>query len=325
MAEIMTVESEVTPIRTILTSHSIDNLFDYCPRKFEFLTLHDVRPARESGFAAQVGTALHEGMQAWLIARASNELEEYATRVAFIALWKHYPWEMEADQTTSVRSFENVTLMMYEMIRHPFWDDWELMWVEGRGWAVEVPFLIRHTSIGIFDLKSRNEKAILGTQGKIDLIMRHRVSGKIKTVDIKTTMIHPDLVESEFTWSGQQIGYSSVAHAMAGIVEDELEVEYFVCCLSASEYPRIVPLTMPKGQDKIDDYWVSKLDRLYRIKYFAENDSFPRTNGGCNTWGQRCGMFDICPSRDAKLVKRWFEVIETEPQVGYDYWVTLEM
>lgn len=312
--------------RVILTSHSIDNVFDYCPRKFEFLNLHEKRPPRESGYAAMIGDCLHDGMQRWLIERAEGKDEAECTDSAFLAMMRRFPWELELEQATSVRSFGNTCLLLYEMIRSSDWDEWDLMYVEGRGWAVEVPFVLYHKSIGEFDIKSRpGEVGILATQGKIDLILRHRRTGRIKTVDIKTTITPAGLIEAEYTWSGQQIGYSHVVHAMLGIAPDNFDVEYCVCRFTASDMPVVQWVSLEKDVDVVDDYWMGKLDRLWRMKSYAENDWFPRTNGGCHSWGKVCGFFDVCPSRDASLVRRWFDTLEGEVIKGYDYWVELEV
>jgi hypothetical protein len=319
------VAPEPEKIRTILLSHSIDNVFDYCPRKFEFLNVFDKRPPRDSGFAASVGTALHEGTQAYLIARAEGLGEKRATEAAFMSLYKFYPWEDEFEQYTQARSWDKTTLMLYRIIRSPEWDEWELVSVEGRGWAIEVPWLIRHTSVGPFRLKSTGEWVQLATQGKIDFVLRHVRTGVILTRDLKTTILDAGMVRSEYTFSGQQVGYSNVVHAMIGVTPEKMEFEYLVARFSATEEPEIQLVPMVKGQDMIEDYWFTKLDRLYRIKNYAEAGWFPRTNGSCNSWGKECAMFDICHSRDYNLIQDWFRDSNAEPQQGYDYWVELEV
>lgn len=317
---------EVKNLKRIVTSHSLDNVFDYCPRKFEFLTFYDKRPKRESGYAADVGTALHEGMQAWLISREEGDDEKTRTRKAFMAFCLHFPFDREDEQKTKQRSFSNCCLMLYKMIRSPEWDAWQLLHVEGKGWAVEVPFLLTHSSLGPMYVKDRNEYCVLCTQGKIDLIMQHRKTGMIKSVDIKTTVMGLDLIRSNYTFSGQQTGYSQIVHRMAGLMPVDFEVEYVVCMFgSVDEEPRIEFVTIEKSADEIDDYWLDKMDRLERIKFYAEQGRFPRTNGGCNSWGKECSMFDVCHSRDASFVNRWFDDMDGAPQQGYDYWVELEV
>lgn len=311
--------------RVILTSHSIDNLFDYCTRKFEFLNVYDRRPPRDSGFAASVGTALHEAIQGWQIKRAEGLDEEYATAYAFYTLLRYYPWEDEAAQSTQLRSHTNCISMLIEVMRMPFWDQWELVRVADHGWAVEVPFLLYHTSLGKFRVKNTGETCMLGTQGKIDLIMRHRLTGEIRCIDIKTTNKEPGLVRSEYTWSGQQIGYGQVLQAMLGESLNKFEVWYLVARFNAGEPASTEAMPYPKGEDDVDDYWLAKLERLERMKRYAETGWFPRRNGGCNSYKNECSMFTICESRDPELINAWFSGIGAPQQEGYAPWVTLEL
>lgn len=313
------------PVRLILTSHSIDNTFDYCPRKFEFLNIYDRRPKRDSGYAADVGTALHEGLQAWLIARAEGKSEDAATSAGFMALLINFPWVAEREQSTNLRNYDRCIMMLYELIRSNEWDNWELMRVDGKGWAVEIPFLIKHTSLGIFQVKDTGKWVMLATQGKIDFILRHRITGAIRTWDLKTTMHDVSLARSEYTYSGQQVGYSHVLHAMLGIAPSEFSVHYMIARFNANDPPQIQPFQIEKTPDEIDDYWLAKLDRLWRIKAYAEQGWFPRTNGGCHSWGKECSCFDICKSRDPQLIQKWFSDTGAEPAEGYDYWVELEV
>lgn len=312
------------PIRYILTSHSIDNVFDYCARKFEFLNVYDRRPPRESGFAAQVGTALHEGTQAWLIARAQGLSPDVCEQSAFFAMLLHYPWAEELDQASRARSYEKVILALTKIINDPLWEDWELVQVKDRGWAIEIPWIIRHTSVGEFRLKSTGELCMLATQGKIDFILYNRKLNLYRTWDLKTTIYAEGLVRAEYRYSGQQVGYSNVLHAMLGITPDQFDVGYLICRFMSDDEAAIQPIMIPKGKEELEDYWLGKLDRLYRMRAYAEQGYFPRTNGGCHSFGKECSMFEICGTRDSDLIRRWFDTIDSQPQQPYDYWVELE-
>lgn len=310
-------------IRYILTSHSIDNVFDYCPRKFEFLNVWERRPPRESGYAASVGTALHDGWQAWMMARAEGLDTNRCIALGFKAMCLAFPWDEELLQKTGTRSFHNCALLLYTLIRSPEWDDWELVRVKDKGWAVEVPFLIRHESLGVFTIKNTGEQAMLATQGKIDVVLRHKVTGEIRGWDLKTTINSKDMVESEYKYSGQQVGYGEVISAALGTPVKEFSVWYMIARFSATEVPEIQPVEYIKREYEVDDYWLAKLDRLERMKRYAETGWFPRTNGGCNSWNTQCAFFDICESRDNDLIRAWFHTIQTEPQRGYDWWITM--
>lgn len=310
-------------IRFLLTSHSIDNTFDFCPRKFEFLNVWDVRPPRDSGYAAEVGTALHDGWQAWLIARAEGKSKEDCERSAVHALCLAFPWLLEPEQKTSTRSFNVTALLLFHLIRSPEWDQWELIRVKDKGWAIEVPFLIKHESLGAFKLAATGETVMLATQGKIDAVFRHRRTGKIRGWDLKTTVKSPDLVRSEYTFSGQQVGYGEVIQAALGMPVEDFSVWYMVARFNASEMPEIQPVEYIKSVLDVEEYWLGKIDRLQRMKSYAERGWFPRSNGGCNAWNTECAFMDICKSRDTELIRKWFRSIEAEPQRGYDWWIEM--
>jgi hypothetical protein len=272
-----------------------------------------------------VGTALHEATQHWLMGRAEGLSEWDAQARGYMRLLKFYPWEDEADQFSDVRSLGNTILMLKEIMLMALWDDWELVKIADHGWAVEVPFAIYHVSLGAFTLAATGERCILATQGKIDLIMRNKRTGEIRCFDLKTTIMSEDLIESEYTWSGQQVGYGNVLQAMLGEDLMKFDVWYVVARFNASEPPQTIADAYPKSEDDVDDYWLAKIDRLERMKKYAESGWFPRRNGGCSSYQRACSCFEICPSRDTDLIKLWFLGIGAEPQQGYEPWVTLEL
>lgn len=324
-AEIGTMLAPSTePIRTIYTSHSIDNTFESCARKFEFLNVFDRRPPRDSGYAAEIGTALHEGWQAYLVGLAEGKGKDESEVDAFLALMLHFPWSLEPQQKQSTRSFENTASMLKEMIRRPEWDHWELIKIDGK-WAVEVPFTIFHTSIGVFRIQATGELCQLATQGKIDAILRHKITGRIACWDAKTTVMDENLIRSEYTWSGQQVGYGQVLQALLGESLLEFDVYYLVCRFAANDPAHVQVVPFDKAEENIDDYWFDKIDRLKRMRYYAETGRFPRRNGGCNSYQHECSCFTICPSRDTELIIAWFQSIGAVEQKGYEAWVTLEL
>lgn len=313
-------------VRLIYTSHSIDNVFDGCARKFEFLNVWEKRPPRESGFAAQVGTAMHEGLGAWLIARAEGKTEQQATQAGFMALLKWYPWDEEYEQATQIRGIDKTIALFYALIRSHEWDDWELLRVEEYGWAVEIPFVIIHKSIGVFRIKNTGEDAMLATQGKIDFVLQHRRTRAIRTWDLKNTILDANLVRSEYTYSGQQTGYGQVVQAMLGLESPTaFDIVYIVARFSATEVPQIQVVPIAKTDEDIEDYWGAKFDRLMRMRNYAERGWFPRRNGSCNSWNHECSCFDICHTRDNDTIRLWYANNGGVTNVGYDPWVILEL
>lgn len=319
----MTAPIVVEDKRLIITSHSLDNLFDYCNRKFEFVTMWDDRIDKESGYAADVGTAIHRGVQAWLIAKHEGHSEDTARIMGAMAFLRSFPWEMEENQRSKIRSFENSAWCLEGIWNHTFWDDWELIKIDRDGvqrWAVEVPWLIIHRGIGATD-----DGRFLATQGTIDLIMRNRSSGEVVPIDIKTTTYDEGKSRALYLYSGQQIGYSMVVEALLGNHIKALSYRYFVARINP-EGPKYEILVYDKDTEALEDYWISKLDRLNAIKLSANRQHFNRTNGGCFIFNTECAFFDICARRDKEYLDDWFrDSANTVPKDMPDWWVRLEI
>lgn len=206
---------------------------------------------------------------------------------------------------------------------HPFWNEWELVKVSYAGetrWAVEVPWLLVHSSFG-----PTNDGRYFATQGTIDLIMKHKVSGFICPIDIKSTTYDEDMTRSMYTYSGQQVGYGQVVEAMLGNPIHELEVYYFIVRISAVE-PKIAAEPFKKDREKLEDYWLDKMDRLERMKKYVNQRRFPRTNGGCFTYSTECTFFNICETRSQDVVDAWFsDATKASKRLVPDWWVRLEV
>jgi hypothetical protein len=88
-------------LRAIVTSHSIDGTFESCERRFEFMHVWQQSPeGGTTGFAAEVGTALHEAIQAWarlalFPGRDRHAKNPIAIRAGLYALMRFWPWSLE--------------------------------------------------------------------------------------------------------------------------------------------------------------------------------------------------------------------------------------
>lgn len=318
------ITPEIARKQLIITSHSIDNLFAYCERKFEFAHLYENRPLEgESGYAADVGTAIHRGTQAWLVAKHEGRSETEARIIGGWAFLRAFPWEVEADQYAKTRSFEAAAWTLELIWDQPFWNEWELVKVmvnETPRWAVEVPWLIIHKSLG-----PTNDGRWFATQGTIDLILRNKLSGFICPWDIKTTVYEKHLTPALYKYSGQQVGYSQVVEAMLGNHITELDYYYLIGRISP-EGPSVEVISFHKDQESLEDYWIDKLNRLERMKGYVNRKHFPRTNGGCFSYSYVCAFFDICATRDEDMIRAWFsDAINAAPRELPDWWVKLEV
>lgn len=303
--------------RRVVTSHSIDGTFESCARRFEFMHMWQRSTDRErSGFAAEVGTALHEAVQEWS-RYAISPLKRWPAKVAYeaglMALAKWWPWVQEDYRkkeglAIGERSLGAAILLFEEIISDSFWDDWELVHVEDFGPAIEVPWLIVHESLGTVPTP-QGEEAYLCTQGKIDWILRHRRTGVLRIWDLKTTVKEIGAHKAAFKFSGQGHLYALIlAHALGfDWAKQGLDMTYLLAYFGTAEVPMYVqPMHFNYSPQDIHDGINSKIERLSRMVHYARTGHWPRRTHGCDFYGRACGFLDICESRDSKYIEQWF-------------------
>jgi len=317
-----TLEVQGLNLRPIVTSHSIDGTFESCPRKFEFMHVYQQMPEGGStGFAAEVGTALHEAVQAWarlalFPGRDRKAHHAFAIEEGYRTLLQWWPWALEqvslGEKKTGIkqRSLGEAILLFEQIVKDEFWESWELIDIGNFGLSIEVPYRIVHASLGIVPLPT-GEHGFFVTQGKIDFILKNRYTGEIRVFDLKTTIKEERAHEAAFKWSGQGPGYAMILSQAQGYdwKEHGLRVSYLVSNFAAADgsTPAMVNLrtynyTPEQVQDGID----LKIERLERMKKYAENQHWPRRSHGCDAFGQPCAYMGICPRRDSDYIRAWF-------------------
>jgi hypothetical protein len=262
-------------------------------------------------YPANVGTALHEATQEWIRALHEGKSETRADVISEYTLLKFWPWEEEEKRLLDKRALGSRTLgsalLMLEEIKSNFiWNDWELVEIEGFGPAIEVPYRIVHTSLGLVPLK--DGLGYIATQGKIDFILRHRKTRHYKVVDLKTTEKSIPSHDAAFRFSGQGGHYGLVLSHALGIEwqTQGIDVTYLVAWFSPYEL-KVYPLDYHYDYEEMQDQITAKLDRVERMKRYAMAEHWPRRQHGCEFWNTPCGFLDICHRRDKPFIKRWFE------------------
>lgn len=298
----------------LVTSHSIDGTFESCPRRFEFLHGYLRAPEFESdAYAADVGTAMHEGMQACQRALARGATREWAEELGNIELLRHWPWEVEErrrkeSKPVGQRTLGNALLLLQTIYNLPEWREWDLVQIEGYGPAIEVPWRIVHKSLGKIPLPY-NRFGYVVTQGKIDFIFRNRTTGKYRIWDLKTTAKAKPAHDAAFRFSGQAGQYGIVLeHALGLDWRKGLEVTYLMCVFGNDSNTdlSVYPLNYSLDGEEMEDSIRVKMDRLDRMVKYAREGYFPRRAHGCDFYGNPCGFLDICQRRDTKFIESWF-------------------
>lgn len=309
-------------LRPIVTSHSIDGTFVSCPRKFEFMHVWQQMPEGGStGFAAEVGTALHEAVQAWarLALFPGRDRKAHiglAIEAGYRELLKWWPWTLEivslqeGKAGIKQRSLGEAILLYERIINDVFWESWELVDIGGFGMSIEVPYRIVHSSLGVVQLPN-GQFGYFVTQGKIDFVLRNRYSKEVRVFDLKTTVKDERAHEAAFKWSGQGPGYAMVVGEALGVDwrRQGFAVSYLVSNFASadgSEDSAVRIYTYDYTPDLLEDGLETKHERLELMKWYADRGKWPRRTHGCDAFGSPCAYMKICARRDNDFIRKWF-------------------
>lgn len=315
-----------TPEDWLVTSHSIDGTFDSCPRRFEFRHVIGMIPdTDQSGWASDIGTAMHEAVQEW-----TRERDRVA---GLFTLLKWWPWQLEdarmadPNQAKDYRRSLGQAILLYErIIGDPFWDDWEPAILPDGVHAIELPFRVNHVSLGTFIHPQTGKPTGLATQGKIDWILRNRKTGQLGVADLKTTTLDEPAQDAQFRFSGQAAFYGMVLSSSVGHDwhTHGIDTMYLVAEFGelAPEF-RVVHHHLD-GQEVADAVDV-KLERLERMMTMCQRAHFHRRTHGCTFFQQPCAYLDVCNRRDMKFLKDWFanesERFIKQARIYEPYWL----
>jgi len=145
---------------------------------------------------------------------------------------------------------------------------------------------------------------ILVTQGKIDFILRHKPSGMLRVVDLKTTVKLIESLVSSFRFSGQALGYSVVLGGALGIDwRNGITVAYLTA--SFTDFA-IRPITFNISREEIEDYLMTRQDLLFSMVRNLKRQWWPRRLHGCDNFASSCHYLDICQSRNSRFIDAWF-------------------
>lgn len=301
----------------LVTSHSLDGTFHSCQRRFEFAHVYQQQPESGSvGMAAEVGTALHEAIQRWATiflhpgAERTDSLRMEAEDAAIYTLMEWWPWITEIlaikqkSLAASQRNLPKSLRLLFSVIRHDFWNDYELATLPDGSPAIEIPWRVVHHSRGVHE-DPLGRPRVLVTQGKIDFVLRNRVTKTIKVWDLKTTNKAPNLLDGAYRFSGQALGYSFIlGSAMNWDFEKHgIDVTYLVASfLDFNIYPKHYRIPY----DEVLDYLTTRNDLLDSMVRNLERQWWPRTQHGCDSYGTVCSYMDICQRRDPRYISAWF-------------------
>lgn len=284
--------------KPLVLSHSLRKLGHSCWRKFEFSVTYSAEDF-EAGFAAEVGKAMHLGIQDYLLT-GSEERGIFAFLAAF-------PYEMEFQDDgsnpyyKSQRGLEPCLAALQKLFEMPILRDYELVIItteQGPLPAVEIPFAIL--------LKGTGLQMPVYYMGHIDLILRHKVTGEICVFDIKTTRNKGYMEEERYRFDQQVIPYSLIIAPAIGIESiSELNVYYLPVYIDLIEPDVRLHLEF-HGPEMMQDWARGLAHDLQQIKKFQQDQWWPRPVGGetCVGFGKKCPFLEFCKFREPAMLRQ---------------------
>lgn len=276
-------------------SHSSIELLRSCPRKFWARKISNAMGVEGDSYAADAGNAIHRAVEAYVSSGSADN--------GTAALMSNWPFHF--DNGTGARTIENAYFVYNKFVNSDFNMKYEIAHINVNGTlrpAVEVPFKINFP-----DVYLDNEQTIpISYIGYIDAIKRDTVTGRIVTIDYKTTAKRRTDFTASFVNSTQALPYGFVIErAVDAPIEAGFEVIYLVMYLDTKN-PRIQPVPSLKAFSDVQE-WVTdmfftirQLQTQYAMRHWSRNGN------ACDTFN-KCQFFDGC-GFDLAGMTSWLEL-----------------
>jgi len=279
-----------------VTSYSKLSMLHDCPRLYELEVLHQNLPASidiaaeamQENIDFAFGHAVGAGIQTYA---ATGSLQ--AGQLACWMAWKA-PYDAEkTDANGNATANKSLTWALYAVEKFGWFmanelADWEVFVLPNGKPAVELAFAV-DTQNGYYHF------------GHIDVILRHRTSGRLAVWEGKTTGFET-VKDATYGNSYQALGYSVVVDAIAGnlgLTDPDYEVLYIVYSSKAREF-QLLPFTKNRTQRA---EWLQDLllDHAMIDKY-KELGFYPKRGESCiNKYNRQCEWYGSCHMRNTSL------------------------
>jgi hypothetical protein len=300
-------------------SHSSLQLLRSCPRKFEFRKLFK-HAGREDSLPAEVGKALHEGVQNWFQNKDRTQ-----------AIWQlmlHYPYHLCSDVEDDRSLWAAYATLETVLDTGPL-AEWEIATVEFNGEArpaIEVPFEITISNFSLSDGRHIPVSYI----GKIDLLLFNRLTHEYRVVDVKTHRDRMKDLAPKYEYDDQCLPYGMILEKMLGHEVTSFEISYLSTFVDL-EKPWCKLYTFTKGPEEIQDWARSMVVDLQMLKFYYDLGWFKKHAASCTSFNRKCIYHDFCRTRDNNAIRGMIEGgedgIKFEDDGGRfpDPWYTMDL
>jgi len=291
--------------RLKLLSNSSNGLLHSCPRKYQ-LTKQWPENTRDETVDTSYGKMFGEGIQRLLIGDSLQDA------------WLHAitQWTMEIDDFKRRKTFWGCLEAIKDF--HDFagrilLSEYEAVAFNGK-WSNELSFCILLPD-GFY------------YRGYMDIVLRHKQSGRILVVDVKTTNMKYS-TPYKFQHSPQAIGYSIVLDYIAPEC-NSYDVMYFEYCVEVNKY---VEHTFTIDYLQRAEWIKDLLTDIEIIKLYSQYENWPKHGGNaCDSYGRPCYFMDYCNMRTNNLIgtKVTMDALDYERnnssiEFNYDFHIKIE-
>ena len=265
-----------------------------CSNLFRFNRMFQ-NPRWPNGHAADVGTAIHEAYQSFLISEVEGIPYKEALDRATFALMQWYPIETDKQKNAVNRQFEHAYATLLAATKNTrFAKDFEnpeLIYIKKQSGetipAVEIKFeiFIKQNILTDFDVY---------ISGALDTIMT-ATGGLDETPyvsDIKTTR-ESGLYDEKFGKANQCLPYHIVLSHVMGRPITTFTVMYHIMYIHLIE-PKIIYIPFTKTQEDIDEYFNSFVMLLHKLQMQCKADHWPKNSNSCTNWNRPCQYMNVC-------------------------------
>ena len=260
-------------------SHSGLNTFSSCPRKWAFRkAILNFNEGRESGVAADVGTALHEGIQAYMRTRSVDD--------ALLKLGEHHPIELPKGTDASVYSLETSIITLLHVMKSGELDNFTLATFIKDGKevpATEIAFLV----------EIEMQHVMIHLRGFIDIVTLRHIDNQFMAIDIKTmTDKAVNNLEVKYKYDWQCTSYGIPLRGLLG-VDGDFSVGIMGVVQNMRD-PQVVMQAYKRNAKDVDEYYFYLLNKCAEIERYWMAQRFPRDPKSCISYGKTCFYFSSC-------------------------------
>ena len=274
----------------ILSSSTLHSLIG-CPRRF---ILNNASPARSASLATEVGTAVHQAMQAGTETGASASPE--AHRAAMLALLRRYPfglWQDAKPAERKVRSILSCAVAVDNALDTLDANGFRLAEVNGRK-ASELDFLLSFTH----NFGADSVASDIAYSGSIDSVFVDPYGAPVIT-DYKTTVKDISLASLQYAHSMQACIYAIVLSQALGIPATDISYQYIIIKLDDGlgeiqvERKRVTAESIAEATAYLR-FYIGCLERMMQARYF------PQQHDACVAFNRPCFFANECDGAHMK-------------------------